>query len=158
MAILHAEPTGWASWNVRITEGEREITRLSVSIFRNRGEFTLEGEDYRIESSGVLRTTAVLKRGAGVIARAEKPSFLRRHFEISSAGHHLKLESQSWSGREYALFLGGQEVGRITRKGFIGRKMEMEFPDEVPLVLQVLLTYLVLVQAKREAAAASSGS
>lgn len=157
MAILNAEPTGWASWNARITADGQELTLLSLSLLRSRGTFQLDGEEYVIESTGVWRNTALLKKGSRIIARAEKPSFLHRKYEISSAGHHLRLDSRSWSGREYALLLGNQEVGRITRKGFVGRKMELEFPDQVPLVLQVLLVYLVLVQAKREAAAASAG-
>ena len=158
MAVLIAEPTGWASWNARIESDGKEITLLSVSFFKNRGTFRLGGEEYVIESRGLFKPSVTLKKGATVIARAEKSSFLHRRFEISSAGHPLRLESQSWSGREYALLVGSQEVGSISRTGFTGRKMRLEFPDEVPLVLQLLLTYLVLVQAKREAAAASSGS
>lgn len=157
MAVLFAEPTGWASWNARITTAGVEVTRLSVSLWKSHGAFRLEGEEYVIEPRGFWRTSADLKRGSTVIARVEKPSFMRRRFEITSAGHRLRLESESWRGRDYALMAGGRKVGQVTREGFTGRKIRLEFPDEVPLVLQVLLTYLVLVQVKREMAATSSG-
>jgi len=158
MAIVKSEPTGWASWNARITTEDREVAILSISTFKNKGAVQLDGDDYTMEPHGVWGGAGVLRKGASVIAQAKKPSFFRRTFEISSAGHHFRLESRSWTGREYALVVGGQEVGRIHSHGLTGRKVEMEFPDEVPLVLQLFLLYLVLVQHKREAAAASSGS
>jgi hypothetical protein len=69
----------------------------------------------------------------------------------------LTVESRNWLGRKYALLLGNQEVGWIERKGLRGRTMRLEFPDEVPVALQVLLVYLVVCQVKREAAASSGG-
>jgi hypothetical protein len=94
-------------------------------------------------------------KGASVIAKAKKAGAFKRTWEISSAGHHLTLESRSLLGREYALLLGTHEVGRVKREGFAGRKTVMEFPDEVPVFLQVFLAYIVISQARREAAAAS---
>ena len=158
MAVLIAEPTGWASWNARITVGDSELTVLSVSFWKSRGTFKLDGQEYVVEPRGFWQSSVDLKRGSTIIARVEKPSFLRRRFEISSAGHHMTLACRSWRGREYALVVGGKEVGSVTRKGLVGRKIRLDFPDEVPVVLQILLAYLVLVQAKREAAAAASGS
>jgi hypothetical protein len=69
----------------------------------------------------------------------------------------LVLESRSWTGREYVLLLGSQEVGRIQREGFSGRKLLLEFPDDMPLFLQLFLVYVVASQARRERAAAASG-
>lgn len=158
MAVLIAEPTGWTSWNARITADDRELTVLSVSFWKSRGTFRLEGEEYLIEPRGFWQTSVDMKRGATVIARVEKPSFLRRNFLITSAGHRMELRCRSWWGREYALVVEGREVGSVTRKGLTGRKVRLEFPEKVPTVLQILLAYLVLVQAKREAAAAASGS
>jgi hypothetical protein len=53
--------------------------------------------------------------------------------------------------------LGSQEVGGIRREGFTGRRLLLEFPDDVPLFLQVFLAYVVASQARRERAAAASG-
>ena len=158
MAHLLCQPTGWASWNARITAGDAEVTHLSISFLKNRGEFRLDGEDYVIQPRSFWRTSADLKRGSTVVARAEKPSLFRRQFQVSSAGHRMVLESRSWRGREYVLRVGGREAGRVTREGLTGRKIRLEFPEEVPVLLQVFLAYLVLVQVKRETAAASSGS
>lgn len=157
MGVLHAEPLGWLSSGVRILSGGEELTSLSISAFRGKGSFDLEGETFAIEPEGFFRSEAVLKKGSSVLARAQKPSVLRRRFEISSAGHRLVLESQGWTGREYALLLGSSEVGAIARKGFGGRKLTLEFPDEVPMFLQVFLAYVVVSQANRERAAAAGG-
>ncbi len=158
MAFIYAEPLGWASFGVRLLAGEEELTQLKVSTFKNRGSFYLDGEVFVIEPEGFWRTNALLKRDGVVIAKAVKTSIWKRRFEITSAGHRLVIEGRGWSGREYVLLLGKQEVGWVKREGFTGRRMRLDFPDEVPLVLQVFLTYIVAAQARREAAAAASGS
>jgi len=160
VAVLRAEPLGWASFGIRnlsILSGDEELTQLKISAFKRKGSFDLDGEAFTIEPVGFLRVNAVLKQGAAVIARVRKTSILRRRFEISSAGHRLVLESRSWTGREYVLLLGSQEVGGIQREGFTGRKLLLEFPDDVPRFLQVFLAYVVASQARRERAAAASG-
>jgi hypothetical protein len=48
---------------------------------------------------------------------------------------------------------GRKRWGYLERTGFLGRECELELPDEVPVFLQVFIIYLVLSQAKREAAA-----
>ncbi|MFH1764935.1 MAG: hypothetical protein ABIF09_12170 [Gemmatimonadota bacterium] len=157
MAVLHAEPLGWASFGVRIFSGNEELTQLTISAFKGKGIFDLGGDTFTVEPEGFFRSNAVLKKGGSTIARVRKPSLLRRRFEISSAGHRLVLESRGWRGREYVLLLGSREVGRVKREGFSGRKLVLDFPDDVPDFLQVLLAYVVVSQAKREAAAAASG-
>ncbi|MFC1574881.1 hypothetical protein ACFL3Z_02255 [Gemmatimonadota bacterium] len=158
MAVLVAETTGWGSWTSRITQDGEDLTELRISTFRTKGSFELEGETYSVEPEGFWGHHAVLQKGATVIARAEKASLTRRRFNITSAGHQLKLESRSFSGREYVLLLGGQEVGWIRAEGLMKKRVTLEFPDEVPVFLQLFLTYLVLAQSKREAAAAAAGS
>ena len=157
MAVLRAEPLGWATFGVRILSGTEEITQLKISAFKGKGTFALDGEEFSIEPKGFFQSDAVLKKGTAVIAKILKPSLLRRRFEISSAGHRLVLESRGWTGREYRLLLGNQEVGSIKREGFAGRKYLLDFPEDVPIFLQVLMAYIVASQAKREAAAASGG-
>ncbi len=158
MPVLRTEPTGWVSWGANVFLGDEHVTELQISFFRSHGRFELDGESFTVEPRGFFKPGADLRKGNAIIARAEKSSVTRRRFEITAAGHRLELESRSFFGREYALLLGHQEVGTIQRTGFLGRRCFLEFPDEVPVFLQVFITYLVLVQAKREAAAASSGS
>jgi hypothetical protein len=158
LPVLEAEPTGWASKSTVIRSGGEEITRLDITHWKSHGSFSLDGEDFRIEPQGFFLVNAHLKKGSTIIARAEKPSFWRRSFRITSAGHSMTLESLGWRGRSYALLMGSQEVGRVTREGMTGRRIQLTFPDEVPLFLQVFMTYLVVCQAHREAAAGAAGS
>jgi hypothetical protein len=157
VAILRAEPLGWAFLGIRVLSGEEELTRLQISAFRTKGSFQLDGDAFTIEPMGFFKSDAVLKKGSSIIAKSRKGAALRRRFEISSAGHHLTLESRSWAGREYVLLLGKNEVGQVKREGFAGRKMHLEFPDDMPVFLQVFLAYIVISQARREAAAAAAG-
>jgi hypothetical protein len=155
VAVLEAEPTGWASWNTLIKSNGAPITELSISAWKSRGSFSLDGQEFTIEPRGFWLHNAVLQRGGTIIAKAEKPALMRRHWVLSSAGNRLDLESRSWTGGDYVLRVGGREVGSITRQGITGRKISLHFPDEVPEVLQIFLTYIVLCQAKREASAAA---
>ena len=156
MAILEAEPKGWASWNARITSDGTDLTELKISTWKSRGSFHLDGQDFAIEPEGFWLHNAVLKQGSTVIARAQRPAVMARRWTITSAGHRMELESRSWTGREYVLVLGKQEVGTVKKEGIMGRRITLDFPDEVPAVLQVFLTYIVLCQAKREAAAGAA--
>lgn len=158
MAILEVEPTGWASWDALVKTDGAPIAELRISTWKSRGSFQLDGQDFTIEPSGFWLQNAVLMRGGSLIAKAEKPALLRRQFTVSSAGHRMVLESRSWTGREYALLVGSVEVGRITREGFLGRRVTLRLPDDVPEVLQIFLAYIVICQSKREAAAAAAGS
>ena len=158
MPILEVEPTGWASWDALVTADGAPIAELRISAWKSRGRFQLDGEDFTIEPSGFWLQNAVLKRGESVVARAERPALLRRQFSISSGSHRMALESRSWAGREYALQIGTQEAGRITREGFLGRKVTLRMAEDLPEALQIFLAYLVICQTKREAAAAAAGS
>lgn len=155
MAVLRSEPLGWAGSGARIFSGDSEITELKITAFKSRGSFSLDGENYEVEPKGFFQTSAELKKGSTVIARVVKPSVFKRRFEISSAGHKIVLESRGWRARKYVLLLGSQEVGSIRKEGMSSRRLHLEFPDEVPQVIQILLAYLVITQAKREAAAAA---
>lgn len=156
MALLKTEPVRWGSWSAAISSGDEKLTELTITFFRSRGRFELDGEDYTVIPNGFLSSRSELRKGPTLLARAEKPSFLRRRFTITSAGHRMELESRSWTGREYVLSLEGRETGWIRRHGFMGNRLEMDFPEEVPVFLQVYFAYLVLAQAKAEAAAAAS--
>jgi hypothetical protein len=157
VSVLRTEPVGWGSWSARILSGNVPLTELRISLFRSKGAFSLNGEEFSIEPEGFFGGAAVLKKGSTVIARSRKASLFRRRSRITAAGHGLDLVSRSWWGRSYGLVLGNQEVGTVERTGFLGRKLTLEFPPEVPLFLQVFTAYLVLCQAKQEAAAASGG-
>lgn len=155
MAELRSEPLGWAGSGARIFSGDTEITQLKISAFKSRGSFMLDGAEYEVIPQGFLQSSAELKRGSTVIARVAKPSLIKRRFEITSAGHRIVLESRNWRGRKYVLLLGTQEVGSIEREGVSSRRLRFNFPDDVPTVIQILLAYLVIAQARREAAAAA---
>jgi hypothetical protein len=157
VAVLRAEPLSWGSPSLRILAGDEEVARLITSVFKGNGKFEVDGESFTVDSHGILRQKADLKKGSSVIAKVRKKGFFGRTFEISSAGHHLVLEGQGLMGKTYVLRLANQEVGWIKREGFSGRSMTLEFPDEVPAFLQMLILYVVVVQARMEGAAAAAG-
>ena len=158
MAVFRTESLGWASSGVRVLSGESEITQLKISFLKGNGSFELDGGSFTVDSHGLFRADATLKKGGTVIARVKHKGFPRGRFEISSAGHKLVLKTRGWTGRSYVLQLMGQEVGRITRAGLMGTKITSEFPDEVPVFLQVLMIYIALAHARRQGAAAAASS
>ena len=75
MAVLRTESVGWASSGVRVLSGEDEITQLTISILKGKGSFELDGDAFTIDSHGLLRAHAVLKKGSSVIARVKHIGF-----------------------------------------------------------------------------------
>ena len=63
MALLEAEPTGWASWNALIKSNGAPVTELSISAWKSRGSFGLDGQGFTIEPRGFWLHNAVMQRG-----------------------------------------------------------------------------------------------
>lgn len=158
MAVLRTESLGWASSGVRVLSGDDEVTQLKVSFLKGNGSFEVDGDTFTIDSHGIMRSDAVMKKGASVIAKVKHKGFPRGRFEISSAGHKLVMKSHGWMGKRYSVGLMDQEVGQVQRAGFLGTKITLDFPDEVPVFLQVLIIYIALAHARRQGAAAAAGS
>ena len=69
--VLEVEPLGRLSWEFRVTVAGQELTTLSLTRFRDRGAFQLDGVAHTVAAEGFLQRTYRLERGGLPVARAE---------------------------------------------------------------------------------------
>ena len=98
-----------------------------------------------------------LKREGRTIAKAVKPSFLLRKFEVEYEGQKFELAAKGWTPRAYELTQDGQVVGSIRRKAICSRDVALDLPDGTPEELQMFLLWLGVLLWRRTANHHSGG-
>jgi len=156
--MLTAIPKHWFSWDFTVQEGSRDVAKIDVSWWREKGTLTVQGKDYHVYREGVMSGLFVLESAGAVLARAEKPSAFRRMFVIEHAGRQYTLQAKSAFRRAFVLLQGSQEVGWITPQGVFSRKSTVDLPESLPTPVKVFILWLTVILWKREADAAASGA
>jgi len=153
--VLTAAPKRWYSWNFEVLDGRRPVADVGVSCWRERGTLQVDGERYDVYREGWASGAFVLESHGEVLARATKPSAFERRLLVWHAGREYTLRAR-FLGRQFLLFEGSSEVGRITPEGLLTRRAQVDLPAELPLPVRVFLVWLAVLMWKRAAAAASS--
>jgi hypothetical protein len=153
--MLQAAPKGVFSRDYVLSSDAGVVAGLDVSNWRERAEFTVGGEVFRLERDG-MGGPFLLRRGETVVAQAEKPSAFSSRFIVTYGQEAFELRKLSMWSRGFGAFHAGREVGRIVPAGVFSRKANVHLPDGWPIPLQVFVFWLVLVIWSREAAAASA--
>lgn len=138
------------SWTFSVMDGPGPVA-LSVdrSWWSDKGELTIHGVTYTARRDGVMSRTFVLESASGVVARATRPSMLRRSFIVEHAGHQYTLRAASTFRREFVLFDGSTRVGSIKPQGMFTRRAEADLPSTLPLILRVFIIWLTVMHWKR---------
>ncbi len=97
----------------------------------------------------------LVRSGGQTIATIVKPSAFSRSFDISFGGQLYALKARTWSW-SFDLCQGGQHLGSLERYGLFSRKMTVNLPEHLPLILQAIAAWMVLLMWRRDAAAAAS--
>jgi hypothetical protein len=147
--VLTTIPKSWFSWDLTVLEDSKPVAELRLSTWRERGTLTVQGKDYKVYREGVMTGAFILESDTKVLARAIKPSVFRRSFELEYAGKQYTLRSQGWS--RYSLFHGDERLGSISRGFFSRKRATVDLPEDLPLVLRLFLTWLVMILWKRDA-------
>ena len=80
--MLEAVPKTWLSWDYSIVDGSTTIADMDLSLWREKGQVTTGNEVYSVYREGLAQGAFVLALDGTILARAEKPSALRRSFTI----------------------------------------------------------------------------
>jgi hypothetical protein len=113
------------------------------------------GEVLSIRRDGVSGPWLVSCDDGRRVGTLVKPSWLSGSFNIVFLGQHYELQRQPWRS-SFILSCDGYPLGRLRRQGFLSRNMCVELPDDLPLSLQVVAAWLVLLMWRRAASAAST--
>jgi hypothetical protein len=144
------------SWTFSVMDGAATVAHaVDRSWWRDKGELAIEGTTYRARREGIFGGPYILESAAGVVARATKPSALRRSFIVEHAGRHYTLRATSAFRREIVLLDGDTRIGSISPKGMFTRRAAVDLPSTLPLTVRVFMVWLVVMLWKHEAAAAS---
>ena len=161
--MLKAIPQSWFSWNFSISDGAQSVADLRVSWWREHGQLTVQGQPYRVYRDGFLgvRGAFILESAGVIVARAEKPSALRRCFHIEYAGRQYTLRATSAFRRAFHLLDGTNVIGSLTPEGIFTYRTTVDLPDELPLPVQVFMIWLTVILWQRDedaSAAAAAGA
>jgi hypothetical protein len=158
--MLKAIPKHWFSWDFTISEASssQALAEITVSWWREKGVLTVQGTSYRVYREGLGRGAFILESGASVLARAEKPSALRRSFIIEQSGTQYTLCAKSVFRRELLLLNDSTQVGSISPEGVFTRRASVALPEELPLVVQVFIVWLAVILWKRESDSAGAAA
>ena len=152
--MLRIAPQRWFSWDFTVSQGSEPVAEIDISWWRDRGELTVQGASFRVSRQGMMSGDFLLESDRGVMARATKPSMMRRLFVVQHEATTYTLRPRSVLGRTFVLLDGEREVGSITPAGLWSRRANVDLPARIPLAVQVFLIWLTVLMWKREAEAA----
>ncbi|HSR50298.1 MAG TPA: hypothetical protein VLV83_05680, partial [Acidobacteriota bacterium] len=129
------------------------IAELVMSGWREKATFDVGGVPYQLCRQGAVSGDFVLESQGRMLARATKPSAFKSRFEIQLldlGGLAFTLRKGSLTDSSFRLFRGSQQVGRITREGFLKRRTSIELPEDLPLPSRIFLFWLARLIWDRE--------
>ncbi len=148
---LRILPKSWFSWDFTVADGPRPIADIDMSVWRERAQLTIDGRPYEVYREGLMSGAFVLASGETVLARAEKPSAVRRSFDVESGGERVTLRARSAFRRELVLLAGSQCVGGVVPDSAFTRRARAELPSRLPLPVDVFIIWLTVLLWKRAA-------
>ncbi len=140
-------------------DGPQAVGNIDISCWREKALLTVQGVDYRVYREGLMSGDFILASGESVLARAKKPSALRRTFIIEHGGRHYTLRAKSAFQRAFELLDGDRVVGSVSPRGIFTRRAAVDLPEDMPLFVKVFIIWLAVILWKRESdAAVTAGS
>jgi hypothetical protein len=142
-------PEGFFSRHFDLFRDGETIASLQMGFWTEGCHFTLAGHEFQIER------VSVWKDGFRLVARGEsvcdvRRTFWSRQFELFAADEKWILQPTGWFTRDFHLLAASREVGRIQPLGWFTRKRVAWFSESVPLPMQVLAVFLVLLVSQRQ--------
>ena len=155
-STLIASPKRWSSWDFIVTAGSSPVAQIESAWWAEKGVLTIEGVPYRVYREGMMSGDFIIESAGSVLARAEKPSAMRRAFTIRHDGRSYTLRAKATFGRTFLLLAGDREVGSLSPQGLFTRRAAVNLPEELPLPLRMFVLWLAIVLWKRDAGAAAA--
>jgi hypothetical protein len=147
--MLELQPKRWFSWDFDVRENDIAIAQISISSWRERGEIFVQDTEYKLYRDG-LTGPFVLEADGIVFASALKESAFRSSFVVELADRVLQLRKASILSRSFVLIEDDDEIGHMHAVSAFSRKGRADFPETLPLAVQVFLVWLILIMWRRE--------
>jgi hypothetical protein len=153
--MLTANPRSWLSWDFTLARGGDSLACIGLSSWREKGALTVGNSTYRAYREGLFSGAYVLESNGTVVARAHKPSAWTRRLVIEFDGAQYELKPHSAITRGFKLHKGERVVGTLSPASFLNRKINVELPEDLPLLIRAFVVWLTILLWKRDADAAA---
>ena len=110
----------------------------------------VQGVTYTARREGLMSGAFLLESTAGVVARATKPSALRRPLIVEHSGRRYTLRAASALRREFALLDGSTRIGSLSPEGTFTRRAAVDLPSVLPLTVRVFIVWLTVMLWKHD--------
>lgn len=147
---LHAQLTGMLSGELVVSEGPEVLARLKGSAWSQGVQASIGGRSFALKANwtgGKIELRDL--QDDRVVAQAQHAGMLSMRYLVLPLGRAEGAETGpefaidcSPMARKYRLLLGDEEVGALHYKGLLGRRMELDVPQGMPLELIVLVIYI----------------
>ncbi len=149
--MLYAVPNSLFNWDFDIQdENGQSVADVRLSNWIERGAISVPGQECTVRREIPLGAYLLEQHGR-LVAQAEKPSAFFREFTVTHEGRTFTLKAWSALRRAMVLIENDVVVGRVAPESFFSRRMRVELPEEMPLVLKTFVIWLTMVLWKREA-------
>jgi hypothetical protein len=142
-------PQGFFARHFDLFRDGQLVASLQMSFWTEGCRFTLAGHEFLIERVSLWKDGFRLVAGGESVCDVRR-TFWSRQFELFAADEKWILQPTGWFTRDFHLLAGPAEVGRIQPFGWLTRKRVAWFSDAVPLPVQVLAIFLVLLVSQRQ--------
>jgi len=143
------EPRGFFSWDYDLYQGHTYLSSISVSLLKERGDFSISGENYSIYHENI-NGPFLLFRGPEIMARAFKPNYFLNQFTLEHQGRSYSLKSLSSATKTFYLMDGETAVATVRRRGVLSSGGEAVLADHLSLPLGIFAIWLVIVMWKKD--------
>jgi hypothetical protein len=148
-------PRGLFAREFSLVHEGQEVATLKLALFKEACEFSLGGHQFAIRRKSIWKDGFEFScDGAPVCSVSHE--FWSWRYEIQAADEAWTLQRAGWFTRRHHLLSGEQEVGTIQPTGWFTSQRIAHFADSVPLPIQVLAIFMVLILARREQQAAGT--
>jgi hypothetical protein len=149
--MLTAVPNSLFSWDFDIRdENGQSVADVRLSNWRERGAISVPGQECRVYRQSLLGAF-VLEQNGAILVKAEKPSALFREFTVTHEARTYTLKAWSPMRRAMALYENDAVIGKLIPESFFSRRIRVELPVDMPLMLASFVIWLTMLLWKREA-------
>ncbi len=141
-----------------IKENGEPVSEVNFSNWSEKAELTIGGKKASFYRQGIVSGDFVFEFEDRILATAEKPSAWKDDMVIKVGEQFFEIRPKSWFSYTYYITWQGQQIGKISRDGWVTQNGTGEFPEDWPAALKVFVFILVLLLWRRTDSAAASGS
>ncbi len=151
-----ADPRSLFNFAFDLVRGGLTVGFVQHRLFGRKGVVEVDGVEYEILRTGPVAFALGQVGVPGAVVSAERPGLLRSRYRISWDSHEVELV-RSALGFRMNLLRGGEEVGSMRLANLFSRRVILDVPDDLPVVVVAFLVWLMIRMRRAAASSAAAG-